>query len=271
MKTKSITSNIKGRRSVLIICVAAALFLIHIGQTMAEDDDTISMETVNDKAKTMHDLVLNGEYEEAKRIHGWLVRRFPAVSFDDYNLTTRQLTEIFRAFDRAGEAVTNVDMDERQRVQYIFSFRLAVDASISEKHPLWKKSGEQLLLLLDEIKQTLEQEDEQQARQLFYHWQKEFEVIRPALYTGKEEEEYMPLVSYVRYMEKEGWDKSDKISEVEKLKEHLQQAMGKTQNSAADPSLWTIILSIGSVLFVSLTYTGWKKYKGEKERHQMRD
>ncbi|MDQ0299420.1 sporulation protein YpjB [Salibacterium salarium] len=247
------------------------LFFGNVGQTIAEENKDVSMQTVEEKAKLMHEMALNNQYEEAKQIHSWLVVRFPSVSFDEYNMDTYQLSELFRSFDRAGEAVTRAGLDERTRLQYITAFRLAVDASISEDHPLWKKSGERLILLLDDINKQIENGNTDEAVQAFREWRHQFETIRPAMYTGMKEEEILPLTSYIQHLDNEEWIETDGQDNLKKLKELFQKALSNEERSNVDPSLWAVILSIGGVLFVSLTYAGWKKYKGEKERHQMRD
>ncbi|RSL33445.1 hypothetical protein D7Z54_10795 [Salibacterium salarium] len=262
------------KKAILTAFLLFALWMMgEMGQTIAaeNDSDEISMHTVDEKAKLMHDMALNSQYDEAKKIHNWLVERFPEVSFDDYNMNTHQLSELFRSFDRAGEAVTRAELDERTRLQYIVAFRLAVDATISEDNPLWKKSGERLLLMLEDIDQKVQNGEKEEAIQAFREWQYQFEIIRPAMYTGMREQVYLPLISYIRHLGNEDWIENNGQQSLEKLHALFQDVMNNEETSNVDPSLWSLILSIGSVLFVSLTYAGWKKYKGEKERHQMRD
>jgi sporulation protein YpjB len=33
----------------------------------------------------------------------------------------------------------------------------------------------------------------------------------------------------------------------------------------ADPSLWWVIISTGSIIIMTLSYVGWRKYKGDKD------
>lgn len=33
----------------------------------------------------------------------------------------------------------------------------------------------------------------------------------------------------------------------------------------ADPSLWWVIISTGSIIIATLSYVGWRKYNGDKE------
>ncbi|WP_158735352.1 sporulation protein YpjB [Alteribacillus sp. YIM 98480] len=257
----------------LAVILGILLFFSTIGQTMAEEHADVDLKVIDEKASLMYDLVKDGKYEEAKQLHEWMAVHFPSVSFDDYAMNTNQMSELFRAFDRAGESVTKAELSEQRRIQYIFAFRLAVDAVISKENPLWEKSAERLLLSLDGIEKQVKQEDPEAARQSFQDWQLQFEMIRPAIYAGVEEKRYMPFISYVRYLDHHsGWVESKDAEEVRKLKSSLHDLLSETEEqSSADPSLWLVMMSIGSAIFVSLTYVGWRKYKGEKQRQHLRD
>ncbi|MGY4690090.1 sporulation protein YpjB [Salibacterium sp. K-3] len=265
------TSTITGKRAAWILCAAAVLIFFHTEPLKAETDPPPTMEMVDDKAASMYEMAENGQFEEAKQIHAWIAGRLPAISFDDYQLNTAQLTAFLRSFDRAGGALVDVDMEETERVRRILAFRLAADASIRSTNPIWKEHARTLAGRLDRIKEYLEKGETKKAEQLFHEWQRQFEIIRPAMYTGEQEENYMPFVSYIRFMDRQNWSDDGQVSRVETLYDYFLKVLGDHKESAVDPSLWAVIFSIGSAVFVSLTYTGWKKYKGEKERHQMRD
>ncbi|MFB4163398.1 sporulation protein YpjB [Alteribacillus sp. JSM 102045] len=257
---------------VFVVFFVLSLFLCSIGQTMAEEHAALDMKVMDEKASLMYDLVKEGKYEEAKQIHEWMVVHFPSVSFDDYNMNSNQMSELFRAFDRAGEGVTRTELDEQQRIQYVFSFWLTVDAVISQENPLWKKSAERLLLMLDDIEEKVKKGQINEARQAFQGWQAQFEMIRPAIYTGVNEKSYLPFISFVRYLDhNSGWLQSKDAQEIEKLRSSFQEVLSEEEQSGADPSLWIVMMSIGSAIFVSLTYVGWRKYKGEKQRQHLRD
>ncbi|SFP42375.1 sporulation protein YpjB [Salibacterium halotolerans] len=266
------TSIITGRRAACIISAAAVILMFfHTHHLQAETDDILPLEKVDDKAAAMHDLAVNGEFEEAKAVHSWIAGRLPEVSFNDYDMNTAQLTALLRAFDRAGTALVDADMDEAERVRFILAFRLAVDAAVHSKNPIWKDYARSLSERLETLKENLQKGNTQDAEQLFHEWQTGFEIIRPAMYTSEMEEDYMPLVSYIRYLDGENWAHSGQVPRIETLQQYITDVVENHRKDGADPSLWAVILSIGSILFASLTYTGWKKYKGEKEHDRMRD
>ncbi|SDH07014.1 sporulation protein YpjB [Alteribacillus persepolensis] len=255
-------------------CLSAAMFFLFfccVGQTSAEHA-AVDMEEVNEKAALLYELAEKGNYEDAKQVHSWLKQHLPSVPFDEYDVNTNQLSELLRSFERAEEAVNRAELDDKQRLRYLFAFRLAADAVVSQENPLWKQSAKQLLHQLDELEQQVHNGEVEHAKQTFQEWQRQFEEIRPAIYTGVEEQHYLPFISYVRYMDQHaGWLQSTSTNDIQKLKTALENVVNEEKRSAADPSLWLVMLSVGSAIIVSLTYAGWRKYKGEKQRQQIRD
>ena len=50
------------------------------------------------------------------------------------------------------------------------------------------------------------------------------------------------------------------------MKRKLQTIFEGLTEDEADPSLWWVIISTGSIIILTLSYVGWRKYKGERER-----
>lgn len=42
------------------------------------------------------------------------------------------------------------------------------------------------------------------------------------------------------------------------------------EDDEADPSLWWVIISTGSIIIMTLSYVGWRKYQGDKELRKNR-
>ena len=53
--------------------------------------------------------------------------------------------------------------------------------------------------------------------------------------------------------------------ELDALQYDLKTIFENMEEDEADPSLWWVIISTGSIIILTLSYVGWKKYKGDKE------
>lgn len=272
-------SQRKSSRQAVIKCVqrVSLLFLIAIFISIApmkafsETKEEVSFEFWFEKVQAMYTFVEQEKYEEGKKIYDWLHQHFPAVSFSSYGLDTDQIRNFLFAFERAGKAVTSVQLSEENRQAYMYSFYLAADAVISTTNPLWKKVAQESLPLLEEAKTYIERGEKEKARASYQAWQHTFEKIRPAIMTGEEERLYTPLFSYLEYMENESsWLEREESDDILQLMTQLKQLI-EPARSTVDPSFWLVMFSIGTAIMIALIYTGWRKYKGEKMKERVRE
>ena len=56
--------------------------------------------------------------------------------------------------------------------------------------------------------------------------------------------------------------------ELEALEAELQLLFDEMTEDEADPSLWWVIISTGSIIILTLSYVGWRKYKGDQEKEK---
>jgi sporulation protein YpjB len=50
----------------------------------------------------------------------------------------------------------------------------------------------------------------------------------------------------------------------------LKNLFANMEDDEADPSLWWVIISTGSIIIMTLSYVGWRKYQGDKELRKNR-
>jgi sporulation protein YpjB len=58
--------------------------------------------------------------------------------------------------------------------------------------------------------------------------------------------------------------------ELEGLEMDLKNLFENMDEDEADPSLWWVIISTGSIIILTLSYVGWRKYQGEKDMRKNR-
>ncbi|MGA9225952.1 MAG: sporulation protein YpjB, partial [Mesobacillus sp.] len=54
--------------------------------------------------------------------------------------------------------------------------------------------------------------------------------------------------------------------ELEALESDLQTIFDEMTEDEADPSLWWVMISTGSIIILTLSYVGWRKYKGDSKK-----
>jgi sporulation protein YpjB len=55
------------------------------------------------------------------------------------------------------------------------------------------------------------------------------------------------------------------MKELEGLETDLKKLFSDMDEDQTDPSLWWVIISTGSIIIMTLSYVGWRKYKGDKD------
>lgn len=55
-------------------------------------------------------------------------------------------------------------------------------------------------------------------------------------------------------------------AELELLEADLQTLFDEMAEDEADPSLWWVMISTGSIIVLTLSYVGWRKYIGDREK-----
>ncbi|MFC5714241.1 sporulation protein YpjB [Thalassorhabdus alkalitolerans] len=258
------------------VCVCFLLVVVHIsflfnGQALA--DDTVDFHSLNKKADMALRLVQEERYEEGKQVLNWIGDRLPEMDYEKEDLNSRDMGTLIRAYEGAQEGVTAADLPPEERVRHLLTFRLALDSVISRENPLWKKTEPTLQEKLKEVYQHAVNQEEQEAQRVFNEWLRQFEIIRPAFTIREEPAVYERVSSYVKFMDqnRREWLQEDGGEHLEKLEKEMKSLFHpENRDSAIDPSLLWVMISVGGMVILSLTYAGWKKYKGEKGREKMK-
>jgi len=58
------------------------------------------------------------------------------------------------------------------------------------------------------------------------------------------------------------------LKELDGLETDLKKLFTDMDEDQVDPSLWWVIISTGSIIIMTLSYVGWRKYKGDKDIQQ---
>lgn len=218
-------------------------------------------------------LVKQQKYEEAKQLMEYFSKEFVTIHYDEYQLSMNDLRVITTSYDRAMEAVTSVSLNHEERVLLATEFRLVVDAIVTEQHPLWLNSKRTILTNIDRLTEFAVKGDNQGFQHQLNAFLRQYKMIRPALMLDLKPEEFQRLEAHTQFLERyrqQIVNDKDKQSQLQLLKEDFQRLYEKIEKDQADTSLLWVILSIGGMIIVSLSYVGWKKYKAERRREKMR-
>ncbi|WP_182199401.1 sporulation protein YpjB [Paraliobacillus salinarum] len=159
------------------------------------------------------------------------------------------------------EIVNRDDITHQYKVNHARSLVITVDAIEQSESPLWIKSKQ---ALDKKLETTIQSDDfsQQAIEDLLIHWQ----MLRPALQITLDEDDFVELDRLFSNLGKESLNIKEDTETVFKYSQLIDI---HSPASEADPlTFYWIILMVGGIIIITLSYVAWKKYKAEKKRKQ---
>lgn len=97
----------------------------------------------------------------------------------------------------------------------------------------------------------------------------QYEMIYPSLKVDLSKETMQQLdtrIQYINQYRPEVIKDEKSQKELDALQNELTSIFDDMGEDDSDPSLWWVIISTGSIIILTLSYVGWRKYKGDREK-----
>ncbi|ENQ3077778.1 TPA: sporulation protein YpjB [Bacillus pseudomycoides] len=175
------------------------------------------------------------------------------------------------AYDKAMQSLEGQGIQKQIKIDDVLALRLVLDAEVSKYQPLWMEREENVMSAFGEIENAMQKEEHdrfQQALNVFLH---EFDIIYPSLMIDLPEEELHRVNSHLSYLDEFRYmmikNKSGQ-TQVKIIKDDLKKIFRTAKKDEVDSSLIWFMTVTGGIIIFTLTYVGWRKYKGEKEKQK---
>ncbi|RXJ03968.1 sporulation protein YpjB [Anaerobacillus alkaliphilus] len=259
------------KKMLVFICL---FFLVFSTSVHAEKDvEQKDWQHLNKTADKILQLVKEEKYSEAKQVMDFFSKQFLAIRYDDQNLSMTHLRLITTSYEKAMGAVTSAGASHEERVLAVSEFRLVIDALVSEHHPLWKNTETQVMNYFAKMREAVSSGDNNAFQHHFNGFLQRYAVIRPAIMIDLLPHQFQRIDSHVKFVERYRAtiiNDEDKSKHLKLMEEDFANLYKGFEEDQADPSLWWVILSIGGTILMSLSYVGYRKYKGEKSKVKMK-
>ncbi|QBP92112.1 sporulation protein YpjB [Bacillus mycoides] len=185
-------------------------------------------------------------------------------------VTSGQIRVVSLAYDKAKQSLAE-DSDRQVKVDNMLALQLAVDAQVSKYQPLWMERERKIMNAFSQVEKAMEKEDDGQFQQTLNTFLNEFNIIYPSLMIALPENEAQRVNAHLSYLDEfrnvmlktKGGQMQLGI-----IKGDLQKIFHTVKKDEIAPSLiWFMTITGGLILF-TLTYVGWRKYKGEREKRR---
>lgn len=254
-------------RPIITVLLFFILFGIYStnGQAATNDNSLIFLDNMADEALQ---LAKAERYEETKA----LIENFDSILNSGLNIQFVIAMDELRVLEMSYQEVTKIlekdEFTKDELVNSVLKFRLVVDAISTDYEPLWVEMESQVLTAFQSAKNAALKQDRTLFNSELNSFLSLYNIIYPSLSLDLGFEKIQKVDTQIQYIS-QYTDKvistSKGIAEIETLGDNLQSLFEQTEEDEAEPGLWWVIISTWGIIISTLSYVGYRKYKGEKE------
>ncbi|PLR77154.1 sporulation protein YpjB [Bacillus sp. V3-13] len=261
-------------RAKFVILFLAVLLLAPISTVYSEQPPPLDkLDSLADQALQMIKLQ---RYDDAGKLLEYFSEEFLAFNASERLFSMDELRIITVAHNEAVKAAGNGELNHEERLNRVTKFRLVVDAVTSTHQPLWTEMEGPIMTVFHDMKDAADKGDNEKFHLTLNSFLSLYEVIYPSIKLDVAPERVQKLntlVQYIDHYRPQVLAASSSQEELNALETDLESLFDEMTEDDADPSLWWVIISTGSIIIITLSYAGWRKYVGAQkpERNRSRD
>jgi sporulation protein YpjB len=224
------------------------------------------LDEISDEALQMAKL---HRYDDANRILKHFSEEFLTVTGNGRPFSMDELRIITVAHEEAIEAMANAEMGHTERMNKVTKFRLAIDAIASTHQPLWTEMEGPIMTVFNDVKTAASEGNNDQFHSNLNSFLSLYNVIYPSMKIDINPETIQKIdakVSFIDQYRPQILSEASSQEELDALESDLQTIFDEMTEDEADPSLWWVMISTGSIIILTLSYVGWRKYKGDSKK-----
>lgn len=252
-------------RFVFIIIIFVLQTFVHVGYASIEED-TEGLDKLADQSLQFAKVERR---EEAEKLLLLFSDRFMQLATEGHPYSMDEINIITVAEEEALKALRNEEKTTDEVVNELTRFRLAVDAIHNGKYPLWTGMKNSLMTSISQTKSAIEKQDSVAFQKELNHFLSLYNILYPAIKVDVTPERFQSVDAHVKYIDQyrpQVFSDQSKRKEFNKLEGQLKDMFNEMEEDDTDPSLWWVIISTGSIIIMTLSYVGWKKFKGNREK-----
>ncbi|PLS02141.1 sporulation protein YpjB [Neobacillus cucumis] len=226
------------------------------------------MEKLDDISDEALQMVKFQRYEDAKKLLDYFSDQFTSITGTEEPLSMDEVRIVNTSHDEAMEAAVSPNMKYEERLNKLTKFRLVIDALATSHQPLWTEMEGQVMSAFHQAKEAAVMGDSAHFYTNFNTFLSLYNVIYPSMKIDVPVENIQRIdarIDYINEYRSQVLSDAKSQQELDALDTDLKNLFANMEDDEADPSLWWVIISTGSIIIMTLSYVGWRKYQGDKE------
>ena len=257
-------------KKIFLVFVAFYVFIQSSNIVNASSD----LQKLDAKTDEILQMVKVQRYDVALKLLDSFSANFLNVTASEDVFTKDELRIVYSAYEELMSEMKGQDVEHRQKVKAATKLRLAVDAVFSEQQPLWTKMEEPMMSTFQDTIKAASESNSQMFENELDDLLEQYEIIYASLLIDFHTDTIQMLDASFHYIDQyrpQVFLSGMEQQELEVLRYEMQAIFDEMKEDEADPSLWWVIISTGSVIIATLSYVGWKKYRGLKENSKYKN
>jgi len=228
------------------------------------------MEKLDDISDEALQMVKFHRYEDAKKLLDYFSDQFNVILGKNQPLTSLTMDEVRivnTSKDEALEAAASPSMGYEERMNKLTKFRLVMDAVATSDQPLWTAMKDQIMTSFHQAKNAATTGDAAKFHSKYNSFLSLYNIIYPSMKIDVPTETIQRLDARIKFIDEyqsQIINEAASQQELDKLDTDLKNLFANMEEDEADPSIWWVIISTGSIIIMTLSYVGFRKYQGEK-------
>ncbi|MFS0656545.1 sporulation protein YpjB [Bacillus sp. 179-C3.3 HS] len=255
------------------IAMILLLFLVcHPAVAKGEDTAGVTLQELTELSDSIFQLTRQAKYDEALQVALYVEKTFKAEDWRG-TLTNTQVRQIILGYQDMIKGLPQEDLNARDKLRYASQFRMLIDAIQSDSEPLWGSLERPIMASFPTLKKEVEDSESTTFYEAWNEFVSLYDMIYPSLTIDVPVEKLQTIKQHIEVIEQGGFLKASSGTKLERLtllEEDLSSVFANSDQDEADPSLLWVIFTTGSIILLTLTYVGFRKYRAEKEKKKKR-
>ncbi|MGE8204316.1 sporulation protein YpjB [Heyndrickxia sp. NPDC080065] len=250
----------------ILLCSLVFLSNIHVS---AKSPTTI--ENLDKLADTALQLTKLGRFVDAEKILEQFQEEFSEAATDTLIFSMDEIKILLTAQNEAKRALSEINKLPEEKINKVTKLRLAVDAMHSHYQPLWTELQEPIMSAFSQIKEAVKAKDLDVYQMKLNSFLTRYSLIEPSLKIDIPVAKIQRLDAEITFIDKyreKIMEDDTQFIQLDMLEADLQNVFDHISEDETDPSIWWVIITTGSIIILTLSYVGWRKYKGETHTKQ---
>ena len=246
--------------------IAILFLLIYSNETLANVNSQ-NISTINVFADEALKMAKSERYEETRKI----LEKINQALNNQYDLSADEMRLVESSYYETIRVLDKDDYTNEEFIHKLTKLRLIIDAMATEYEPLWVEMENSLLTAFQSVKDAYSLNDNQHFLSELNVFLSAYDIIYPSITLDVPIERVQKVNAQIQYLEQNSRNllgSVDGLEAIEALQTDLEALFDNPEEDEADPSLWWVIISTGGIIIFTLSYVGWRKYQGEKERRK---